>query len=239
MPDSRTHRGANPKDEELFSHRNIIDIKAASADMCLLLTKGYSENAVLKLIGDHFNLTTRQRLAVLRASCSDRQRFIRERSHVRPHLISEQNIAIDGYNLLITIEATMAGGYIFIGHDGCYRDLASVHGTYRTVEETIPAIKLISKTLKELAAAEVSWYFDEPVSNSGKLKSLLMQFSEKNGLGWHIELAQNPDNILKESDDIVVSSDSGIIDSCTRWTNLAGYIIKNKITSNENIVDLN
>ena len=60
-----------------------------------------------------------------------------------------QRIAIDGYNVLITIEAAMSGGCIFKARDGCLRDLASIHGTYRKVNETIPALQLIGEFLKE------------------------------------------------------------------------------------------
>ena len=81
-----------------------------------------------------------------------------------------KKLFIDGYNLLITIESALSGGFIFVGRDGCYRDLASVHGTYRRVEETLPAIMTIGKSLMELGVEGVQWYFDAPISNSGRLK---------------------------------------------------------------------
>ncbi len=49
-------------------------LREAVADFSLLLTKGYAEKSALKLVGDRFSLTQRQRLAVMRSSCSDQQR---------------------------------------------------------------------------------------------------------------------------------------------------------------------
>jgi hypothetical protein len=67
---------------------------------------------------------------------------------------------------LITIEAAMSGGLIFVGRDGCCRDLASIHGTYRKVTETIPAVKLIGRFLQKVGVTEAVWLLDSPVSNS-------------------------------------------------------------------------
>ena len=38
--------------------------------------------------------------------------------------------------MLTTIEAALAGGVILAARDGAYRDMASMHGSYRKVAET-------------------------------------------------------------------------------------------------------
>ncbi len=170
MPDKRTHRGPHPADEKLFATGAISNLQSAIADYSLLRTKGYAEKSTLKLVGDRFSLTERQRLAIMRSACSDQQLTSRTRRCVAMENLAGQPIIIDGYNVLITIEAAMSGGVIFKGRDGCYRDLASIHGTYRKVTETIPAVQLIGRFLKEIAVAEALWLLDSPVSNSGRLK---------------------------------------------------------------------
>ena len=116
-------------------------LREAVADFSLLLTKGYAAPSALKLVGDRFSLTQRQRLAVMRSSCSDQQQRSRLARQAPIEAVAGQPIAIDGYNLLITVEAALSGGLIFQGRDGCLRDLASIHGTYRKVEETVPALE--------------------------------------------------------------------------------------------------
>ncbi len=237
MPDKRIHRGPHPADEKLFAESKIDDLRSALADFSLLLTKGYANKSALKLVGDKFNLTERQRLAVMRSACSDQQLQSRKQREVKISDLTGQSIVIDGYNILITIEAAISGGVIFKGRDGCYRDLASIHGTYRKVTETIPAVLLIGEFLKETGTAKVKWLLDSPVSNSGRLKTLIGELAKKNNWNWDIELLLSPDYELVRTEEIIASSDSAVLDGCRKWGNLATEIIKQKLPSAK-VIDL-
>lgn len=237
MPDKRTHRGPHPSDEKLFAPSEVPALRSAIADFSLLLTKGYAEKSSLKLVGDRFSLTERQRLAIMRSACSDRQLASRSERRVEIQDIAGQSIGIDGYNALITIEAAMSSGVIFNGRDGCFRDLASIHGTYRKVTETIPAVELIGRFLKEIGVTEARWLLDSPVSNSGRLKTLIGELAEKASWNWEIELLLSPDAELIKTDQIVATSDSVILDGCKKWFNLATEIIKQKLPS-ARVIDL-
>ncbi len=224
-------------DAKLFAAEKIPELRRAVADYSLLLTRGYAEKSSLKLVGDRFAFTERQRLAVMRCACSDEQRAGRKSRQLDIGSIAGGGIAIDGYNILITIEAAMSGGMIFTGRDGCCRDLASIHGTYRKVTETIPAVELIGGFLQEIGAAQTLWLLDSPVSNSGRLKTLIREIAEKNGWKWQIELVISPDAVLIKTDVIVASSDGVILDGCGKWVNLTAEIIKAKIPAAK-IIDL-
>ena len=137
----------------------------------------------------------------------------------------------------ITIEAAMSGGLIFRGRDGCCRDLASIHGTYRRVSETQPAIELIGGFLQQIGISQALWLLDSPVSNSGRLKTLLRELAEKSNWKWEIDLVTSPDAVLIKGEKIVASSDSVILDKCGRWVDLAGEIIKKRIPAAK-IIDL-
>ena len=237
MPDKRKHRGPHPADDKLFAANAISDLQSAIVDFSLLLTRGYAEKGALKLVGDKFSLTERQRLAIMRSACSEEQLESRKQRCVALANLAGRAIAIDGYNVLITVEAAMSGGVIFKGCDGCFRDLASVHGTYRKVTETIPAVELIGKFLEEFGAGKTLWLLDSPVSNSGRLKTLIGKLARKNNWNWEIELLLSPDAELKKTDQIVASSDSVVLDGCRSWVNLAAEIIKNKLTSAK-VIDL-
>jgi len=231
MPDKRIHRGQHPADAKLFAPKMVEKLRPALADFSLLLTKGYAEKSALKLVGDRFALTERQRLAVMRSACSDQQLTSRKKRQVPIVDLLGRTIAVDGYNLLITIEAAMSGGIVFKGRDGCYRDLASIHGTYRKVTETIPAIELIGNYLSDLGIASTLWLLDSPVSNSGRLKTLINQLAKEHNWNWEVRLSLSPDAELKKSDLIVASSDSVVLDGCKKWTNLAAEIITQKLPS--------
>ncbi len=237
MPDKRTHRGPHPADEKLFAAGAISNLQSAIVDFSLLLTRGYAEKGALKLVGDKFSLTQRQRLAIMRSACSDEQLVSRNQRCLALENLAGQSVAIDGYNVLITVEAAMSGGVIFKGRDGCFRDLASVHGTYRKVTETIPAVELIGQFLREVGAGKALWLLDSPVSNSGRLKTLIGELARKNNWNWEIELLLSPDAELKKTDQIVASSDSVVLDACRKWINLAAEIITQKLPS-ATIIDL-
>lgn len=231
MPDRRTHRGPHPDDARLFAPDKISDLRTAVDDFSLLLTKGYADKSALKLVGDRFSLTDRQRLAVMRSACSDQQLTSRNKRRVELGKITGRPVAIDGYNLLITVEAAMSGGVIFKGRDGCFRDLASIHGTYRKVTETIPAVQLIGGFFNEIGVTKALWLLDSPVSNSGRLKTLIGELAGRNNWPWNIELTISPDYELIRTEDIVVSSDSVVLDGCKKWTNLTTELITQKIKS--------
>ncbi|MFA5252283.1 MAG: DUF434 domain-containing protein [Phycisphaerae bacterium] len=229
MPDKRTHRGPHPADAKLFAETVIPDLRSALADFSLLLTKDYAAKSALKLVGDRFSLTERQRTAIMRSACSDQQLTSRKSREVKVTELCGKPIAIDGYNILITIEAAMSSACVFKGRDGCFRDLASIHGTYRKVAETIPAVQLIGVFLKEHNAGSCLWLLDSPVSNSGRLKTLIGELAGKNGWEWEIELLPSPDAKLIKTDLTAASSDSVILDGCKRWVNLAAEIITQKL----------
>jgi hypothetical protein len=237
MPDKRTHRGPHPDDAKLFAPAAIANLKLALADFSLLLTKGYAGKSTLKLVGDKFSLTERQRLAIMRSACSDQQLVSRRSREVKLADLGGQAIVIDGYNVLITIEAAMSGACVFKGRDGCFRDLASIHGTYRKVTETIPAVQLIGEFLKEHNAGNCLWLLDSPVSNSGRLKTLIGELARKNEWEWDIELLPSPDAKLIKTDLTAASSDSVVLDGCKRWVNLARAIIEEKVPE-ARLVDL-
>jgi len=237
MPDKRTHRGPHPVDAKLFATEAIGNLRLALGDYSLLLTKGYAQKSSLKLVGDRFGLTDRQRLAIMRGACSDEQLISRGSREVKIADLAGQPIAIDGYNLLITIEAAISGAFVFKGRDGCLRDLASIHGTYRKVSETIPAVQIIGEFLKEIDAGNCLWLLDSPVSNSGRLKKLIGELALEHGWDWEVKLTISPDAELMKTELIAVSSDSVILDSCKNWANLARAVIEKKVPDTR-LVDL-
>jgi len=231
MPDRRKHRGAHPDDEHLFDERHHQALRIAVAEFSRLLTRGYAGNSALKLVGDRHNLTARQRTAVMRSACADQSLERREAAKISLEGCTGKRIAIDGYNLLITIESALSGGVILTGRDGCYRDLASVHGTYRKVEETVPALTLIVRHLTDAGLTELDWLLDRPVSNSWRLKALIQETLASSPLRCNVDLVDNPDTVLAASGSPVVTSDSWILDRCGAWIDLAANIIDRHIPS--------
>jgi hypothetical protein len=227
--EDRRHRGAHPRDQHLFAAASLPALRSSVADLSWLLSRGYAAAASLKLVGDHFALKERQRLAVARAACSDRQRESRERTRLPLESINGQDLLIDGFNIIVTTEAALSGGVLIRCRDGCLRDMSSVHGSYRSVAETDEAIRLIGEILSGAEPASVLWLLDQPVSNSGRLAQRIREIADEHNWPWGVEVVMNPDKVLRSSDQIVVTSDSIILDGVKGWINLAEILLTRRL----------
>jgi hypothetical protein len=237
LPDIRSHRGPDPRDDEAFGPTALPALREAVADLSWLLGRGYAPFSALKLVGDRWSLTERQRAAVRRASCSDEDRDRRLGRRVAPADLKGRPLLLDGFNVLTTVEAALGGAVVLRCRDGADRDLAGVHGTYRKVEETRPAIAAVGELLAALGVAPAHWLLDSPVSNSGRLRALLLEDARERGWDWCVDLVFNPDPLLAGSPEVVATADSAILDRCDRWSSLARLAIEAAIPS-ARVIDL-
>lgn len=229
MPDKREHRGRHPADDALFAEDQRPRLREAVGDLSWLLGRDYARDAALKLVGDRYSLRQRQRLAVMRSACRDEAARDRQSREVGIEGVGGRPLWIDGYNVLLTIEAALAGGVLLLGRDGCLRDLASVHGSYRKVEETVPALERLGEALAGWGVRESVWYLDKPVSNSGRLKTLMGEVANSRGWDWSVRLVNNPDAELARAEEIVATADSAVLDRCGRWLNLARRVVGERV----------
>jgi len=225
VPDRRRHRGPHPEDEHLFARCTWSRLQTATGHLSWLLSRDYALTSALKLVGDRFGLDARQRVAVQRCACSDDALERRARHRVGRDELAGSRLDIDGFNLLTTVEAGMAGGVLLRGRDGCLRDMASMHGSYRKVVETLPALEAIGKVLEPLHAATCVWWLDQPVSNSGRVSQMVRDVASRWGWPWHTELVSDPDPVLCASSSVVATADSVILDATQRWFDLASLVV--------------
>ena len=117
-PDTRHHRGAHPADSELFGPDQLVKLRRAVSELSWLLSRGYNMTSSLKLVGDRYGLRERQRLAVGRSSCSDEDRQRRREHRIAIEELRGQPVIVDGFNLMITVEAALSRGPLLVGVDG-------------------------------------------------------------------------------------------------------------------------
>lgn len=234
---AKRHRGPNSQDERLFSEGMLEKLRAAVEEMSWLMTRGYAVTSLIRLVGDRHLLHERQVLAVFRASCSDASLAHRTRTSLPLDALRGRDIAVDGFNVLITIEAALSNGVLLKCRDGCIRDIASVHGSYRSVEETDRALELLAATLMDACPRSVSWYLDSPISNSGRLAARMRDFASARKLPWTVETVFSPDAVLKRCDKTVATADGVILDAVPMWFDFARYVILSHI-EDARIVDL-
>lgn len=228
-PDRRKHRGAHPSDARLFGAESVPALRRATVELSWLLSRGYQMKSSLKLVGDRRALRERQRLAVSRAACPDESLARRAERRAGPGEVAGAELVVDGFNLVITAEAALSGGPLVRGRDRAVRDLSSVHGSYRSVEETEAAIVLAGEALSSLGPASALWLLDRPVSNSGRLAERVRALSAARGWPWEVEVVFNPDREIINSGRLALTSDSGVLDHAARWFNFNEYLIERSV----------
>ncbi|HUH02635.1 MAG TPA: DUF434 domain-containing protein [Kofleriaceae bacterium] len=223
MPDRRRHRGRHPADTVLFGEAWVPALCAAAEELSWLLGRGYKMTSALALVGNRHGLRERQRRAVQRAACTDAERASRAARRCTLADVADGPVVLDGFNCIIAVEAALSGGVIIIGRDGVCRDMSSVHGSYRTVDETERAVGLIADVLAPAGA--LHWILDRPVSNSGRLAALIRERAP----GSTVELLDDADATLGASTTIVASGDSLILDRCGPWLDVPAAVIAHHI----------
>jgi hypothetical protein len=225
----QTHRGLAPKDDRLFSGRQLPALRAAAGDLCWLLDRGYAARSALELVGNRHNLTSRQRNGVARYACSQEDAQHRRQLRVEPAQLQGQELWLDGFNVLTMLESALAGGIVILGRDGCCRDVAGIHRRYRKMSETVSALRMVGETATAWGVTCCRWWLDKPVSNSGRLKKLILETAAAAGWKMEAELSFSPDHVLSHTDQVIATSDGIVLDRCQHWVNLVRLVIAERI----------
>ena len=213
-------RGYVPEDERNFSSEALETMKTASRHISFLINEGYDLKQATTFVGNHFLLSERQRLAIMRSLATDRQLRNRKDRQVQLGEAAGKEVWIDGFNIIITLEVMLSNSILLNSMDGTIRDLAALRGTYRLIPETNDAIRLIFTVLQDAGVRKVNILLDEPVSNSGRLKARIADIAEEYIFELDIRILREVDRVLYEKEN-VITSDSIILDHCSSWINFA------------------
>lgn len=212
-------RGGALNDEKEFSGDAIDKLKKASAHIRYLINEGYDIKSASVFVGNHFLLSERQRLALVRSISTDEQLLRRGKKECAADELCGRTVYIDGFNTIITLEIALCGSLLLECMDGTIRDLAGLRGTYRLVDETRKSVEIIADALETLKAQKAVFYLDAPVSNSGRLKSMIADVWENHRTVLDIQVINDVDRTLYEKD-CVITADAIILDKCESWFNL-------------------
>jgi hypothetical protein len=138
-------------------------------------------------------------------------------------------VAIDGHNVLITVESALACRPLVSSNDGFIRDISGLSGNFRKTKLTDEAIRLVLDVLRKARPLYSLFLFDAPISKSGLLAYEVREQLRKEGVQGDSLAVKVPEKILLEFSGIVATSDTAIIDRSEAVFDLAGSIIKNRI----------
>ncbi|PIE19222.1 MAG: hypothetical protein CSA66_02745 [Proteobacteria bacterium] len=222
-------RGPHPDDAGAFAPAQHATLRRAVAELSWLLSRGYNPKTALTFVGDRYQLTRRQRLGVGQAACADQRIAARATSRLDVADLRGRALRIDGFNCVITLEAALCGALTLVGRDGVYRDLSRLRGSYRLVAPTRHSVRLVGALLADAQVASVQWCLDRPVSNSGRLRALLLDEADRAGWPWTARLSDRTDREVAAAPDVAASSDSWILDQGVPWVDLPGALIADQL----------
>jgi hypothetical protein len=210
---------------------NFKDLQLAAEDFRYLLNRGFPRKASLELVGNRYELTLDERHLLHRGVFSDADSGPRRKKIISPKEIIHEDLVIDGHNVLITVEAALAGRPLILADDGFIRDISGLSGGFKKTEMTDKAIQLIVTFLKKWKPRHTLFLFDAPISKSGILAQELRTLLKKEGLTGDALAMKVPEKILIGFQGVIATSDTAIIDRSKRVLDLAGNIIQVEVGS--------
>lgn len=210
-------RGYAPTDErDFFLQREKLN--AAGGDLYYLMNRGYPIKTASVFVGNHYLLSERQRLALLRSVSTAEQIRIRKEKE-REHPGEGSVVYIDCFNTIISLEIAFSGSTLLLCMDGAVRDLAGLRGTYRLIDKTAQAIRAVRRVLEAECVREAHFLIDAPVSNSGRLRAEIAACMADSTVTAEFQVINAVDKSLYGREN-VITGDAIILDRCQSWFNL-------------------
>jgi len=209
----------------------MCDFSEACSTYRLLREKGYPEKATLKLVGDRHRLDRTQRNCLFRGVMPGPIAVNRRARLVTAAAVGGETLALDWYNVLITVESYLRGSTLFLCDDGVVRDASATHGSYRTSAVTPRAMGEILAMIERLSPARVEAYLDHPIPFSALMADDLrarLSAGAGSARDVHVTLARSADFPLKAAAGIVATSDSAVLDRIPRAFDLARAVLQDR-----------
>lgn len=185
----------------------------AARDVRYLLDRGYPSQSAIRFVADHYRLPEEKRFVLARVLVPEKVAKSRQEKLVSSKSLRGQDLAIDGYNVLITTESLLSGEPVYRCDDGFLRDTRGIFRKYKTSRVTNQALKLIFGLVKESAPSSVLVLLDEQISKSGTLAAYIRKVMADFGIPGNAKTAPDTDRRLKLSEAVIATGDGSIIDS--------------------------
>lgn len=202
------------------------DLKQAARDLRYLLNRGYPRGASLELVGNRYNLRSEERHLLHRGVFSDEDVRARKKKTIPLSKIRNRELAIDGFNVLITLEAGLSNRPLILGDDGFIRDISGLSSNYRQTELTEMALRFTLQFIKKLRPRKTLFLFDAPMSKSGLLAKKVRDLLKKEEIQGEAQTHPYPERILNGFSGIIATSDTAIIDRSRTVVDMAGEILR-------------
>jgi hypothetical protein len=202
------------------------NLPEAAADFRYLLARRYPRLAALTLVGDRYGLSHTARQLLHRGVFAPEVAAAR-RAKLR--LLADlpgQPLALDGHNVLITLECALRKLPLVAADDGFIRDVGQVSRAFKVSPATDRVLTLVADYLAAQAPGPLQVFYDAPLSLSGELAGRTREIWASRGLAVRAQAVPVPERQLAAFHGSIATSDTGLIDAHEPVVDLAGEIIR-------------
>ncbi|HDI46174.1 MAG TPA: DUF434 domain-containing protein [Candidatus Methanomethylia archaeon] len=201
----------------------------AIEDARYLLSRGYKRESVVRFVGDRYQLSKEERLLIYRGVYGDVEALSHKEKLVNASYLQGRTLAVDGFNVMLTVEAAIRVLPLYLCDDGFIRDLSAVHGRFKITPHSLQALKLIVERAKQHEVSQLIILFDQPVSHSGELSAEARELLKALGVDGEAKTSRHVDVDVSKLGDIAASSDCVVIEKAEKLFDLAGDIAVNML----------
>jgi len=192
----------------------------AAEDLRHLLNRGYPRKSAVRFVCDHYRISGDWRLVLSRVVFDSKTVERRVLKTVRCDDIRGSRVGVDGFNVLIGVEAGLVGEPVLRCDDEFVRDVRGVFRSYRVTETSWRALDEVLSFLFDQSPQWVEVLFDLQISRSGELSRGCQERLESRGIEGVCRTSRSVDHELKEFDGVVATSDGIIIDEASSALNI-------------------
>lgn len=205
----------------------------AAKDFYYLINRGYTRKVALNVVSNRYGLNKNKQMIIYRSIFPSKIIDKIKSKEVSIHHLKDNILAVDWYNILITVNSGVVGVPLYLGNDGFIRDIRGLYGRMEAMQNITNTIDIIINVLLELPIRGVKIYLEKNVSYSGEMRKELENILKTAYMKeYNVILTQYVDKAMIQ-EDIVATSDSYILMECKKIFNLIRYILEqmnNKIT---------
>ncbi len=192
----------------------------AAEDYKYLLNRGYNQQTVLNLVTSRYQLSSVERTLLLRCIHRDDDAMeIRSKIIDYPHGCE---LAIDGYNTILTVVSALEGRDLYLCDDCIVRDLRSSYIKDFSTPLILRAIELLRSELVSLRPRDIVFILDKNVSWSKKHAEIIKELIPES----RVVLAKRADISVIATNYVICSSDYVVLKRALYIHDLAGSIVK-------------
>ena len=206
-------------------------LQQAAQDFRYLINRGYPREASLSLVGNRYDLEASARQLLHRGVFAESVAATRQAKLWQLADLVGQPLAVDGHNVLITLESALKGRPLVAADDGFIRDVAQLSRAFRDSPLTRQALVLIAVYVSRLHPGPLTILYDAPMKRSGELAHLTRETFAAQGLYAEAYAVPVPERELLDFPGPVATSDTHLIDLKEVVVDLAGEIIRQELAA--------